>query len=269
VNTLDHKQRLRVLFDGKVQGVGFRPSVKRLADKCGVSGFITNVNDHVVMEFQGGSESVEMMLAALTDITEANDISFTKDSLDPLLVDLFLPGKDNNAFRILESGCPSEADAHTGLKRFPGDSAVCPDCLDELFTKGNRRSGYGFIACTVCGPRYSVMTSVPYDRERTHFKKFPLCQACQKEYEDSTDRRYHAQTISCPECGPRWLASPADTAGSAITISGARTSDVTLAKKAAEILNQRGILCLQGASGFHLMVNAVDSEAVKKLRDRK
>ena len=238
--------------------------MKRLADKYGAVGFVTNENDHVVMEVQGDDERVGTVLKALAAFAETYNVHFTKHSVDPLRLE-----QHNGLFTILTSDYQCNAGALSGLKRFPGDNAVCPECLEELFTKGNRRFGYGFIACTTCGPRYSVMTSVPYDRERTHFQKFPLCMECQKEYSNSADRRHHAQTISCPDCGPRWAVSFCDRFTDTFELEGTITDDLAIAKKGADSLSQGGVLCLQGASGFHLMVNAIDSVAVKNLRERK
>ncbi|MBV1920180.1 MAG: Sua5/YciO/YrdC/YwlC family protein, partial [Pseudomonadales bacterium] len=247
--------RIQLELTGDVQGIGLRPQLALLADKYQLAGFVANVNDVVVLEVQGSKAAVDGFYHDLIKLASFCEIHVYKEAIPVLEVSGFeiQPSKHDFAEGVSETR-PSR------LVRFPGDQAVCSTCVDELFLKESRRYGYGFTSCAQCGPRYSVMTAVPYDRERTGFSGFPLCELCQQEYGDFNDRRYHAETISCAMCGPRWQLSP---------YVGDLTSDMALANVVAKRLIGSDIMCVQGISGFHLLVNALDSQAVQTLRKRK
>jgi len=179
---------MKLVFKGIVQGVGFRPTIYRIAKKMGLKGYVLNTGSEVEVvidkkkdEFINYLKKQLPNIAKITDIVEIPDSRVFKD------------------FKILKSS--------SGEKRslIPNDVATCDNCINELFDKDDRRYLFPFTNCTVCGARYSVIEDVPYDRERTSMKDFPLCEKCKKEYNDPLNRRYHAQTISCPICGPKYF----------------------------------------------------------------
>jgi len=176
---------MKLVFKGIVQGVGFRPTIYRLAIDMGLKGYVLNKGSVVeVVIDKDEDEFIKQVkkrlpsIAKITDVTKHPDKRIFKD------------------FKILHST------SGTRQSQIPADVGICDSCLKELFDKNNKRYGFPFTNCTVCGARYSLIKDVPYDRERTSMDAFPLCESCQKEYTNPLDKRYHAQTISCPECGP-------------------------------------------------------------------
>ena len=241
-------RRARFAAQGIVQGVGFRPFLHRLARQCGLVGFVRNTGSGVAGEVQGEESGVEAFYAALSD----------REKLPPLAVvtktnmDWILPRDNETAFSILESA----ADGKETL--VSPDIGTCPDCLRELHDPSDRRYRYPFINCTNCGPRFTIVKSVPYDRPRTTMGTFPMCPSCQKEYGDVENRRYHAQPDCCAECGPRlWFT---DSKGNEVPGDAIAHAKALLAKG--------GILAVKGLGGFHL-ASAIDKETVDKLRARK
>ncbi|MFH1214940.1 MAG: carbamoyltransferase HypF [Pseudomonadota bacterium] len=240
---------IELTVNGVVQGVGFRPFVHRLAKKMGFSGTISNSGDGVVIKLAPPLSHLDMFVEALRrDIPPLARI----ESISTKTIDCF---EDMGEFRILASTNHGQADT-----MIPPDSAVCPDCLRELFDATDRRYLYPFINCTNCGPRFSIVESVPYDRPKTSMKVFAMCRSCAEEYNDPDDRRFHAQPNACHECGPS--LSWHDHAGRLIPCDAPLT-------EAARALRQGEIVAVRGLGGFHLAVDAGNETAVCELRKRK
>lgn len=243
---------LRIHVRGVVQGVGFRPFVHRLALRFGLGGWVRNEAGEVRIRLQGPSDGVEGFLEALT--AEAPPLARI-DAVEVLEAE---PGPPED-FRVASSAVASE-----GRLPVSPDVATCPACLAELGDPPNRRHRHPFVTCTDCGPRFTVIRSMPYDRERTAMAAFDQCPACAAEYGDPSLRRYHSETNSCPRCGPRlWLEE-----------EGGKENDPTTAahdtlRAAARLLARGGIVAVKGLGGFHLAVDATDEAAVRRLRERK
>ncbi len=240
--------RWRLRVRGRVQGVGFRPFVYRRAAQYALAGWICNDASGVIMEVQGPSQALECLLAALyheaPPLARVEHVEREERGIDP----------DALGFAIRPStGGP----INTGIAP---DAALCEPCLSELFDPDNRRFRYPFINCAHCGPRYSIMTDMPYDRPNTAMSGFPLCPLCRAEYEDPADRRFHAEPIACAACGPRL----------ALWDAGGRTQAAGDVMAAAWSLIQAGaIVAVKGIGGFHLMGDARNPAAVAALRQRK
>lgn len=226
------RQAFRVT--GVVQGVGYRPFVARHAAALGLTGLVGNDAGGVFVEAQGDGSA----LAALADALAQGPPMALVDDVDIHEV----PPCAETGFRIVPS--PDSA----GATSIPADTAVCADCLAEMRDPTDRRFGYAFIACTNCGPRYTIATGLPYDRPNTTMADFPLCRECQAEYDDPSSRRFHAQPTACPQCGPRLSASV----------------DVVTAWLLAGRL-----VALKGVGGYHVACDARDKDAVARLRARK
>jgi hydrogenase maturation protein HypF len=255
---------LKLAIRGAVQGVGFRPFVFRLAGELGLKGWVNNSPQAVFIEAEGGPAELEQFRLRLE--AEKPPRSFIQSLeatwLDPL------------GYGHFEIRASQTAGSRTALV-LP-DIATCPDCLREIFDPRDRRCFYPFTNCTNCGPRFSIIESLPYDRGNTSMKKFALCPQCQAEYEDPRNRRFHAQPTACPRCGPRvelWdsqgkvLAGGAAPAGAGSPECG-HTAPAVLAAAAAAI-RAGGIVAVKGLGGFHLVVAAGDEQAVRRLRQRK
>ncbi len=228
-------QRRAIRVNGVVQGVGFRPFVFALAHDTNVSGFVGNDSDGVFIEIEGADSACDEFLARLK--AEAPPMSRV-DSCRATEI----PPLGDTDFLIVES---SES---VGTTSIPPDTAVCQDCLEEMRDPGNRRFGYPFIACTNCGPRYTIVTGLPYDRPFTTMADFPMCSECQAEYDDPHSRRFHAQPTACSACGPS-LSMPV-----AEIVSRLRTGQ---------------ILAIKGIGGYHLVCDARNASVVGELRNRK
>ena len=204
-------ERLRLRVRGVVQGVGFRPFVHRLAHRHGISGFVLNDADGVVVEAEGEPGALAAFVSAIT--AEAPPLArVAEHRRRRVRAPLRARVRDRRSART---------DGRSRTTLIAPDAATCDDCLRELFDPADRRYRYPFINCTNCGPRFTIVTSVPYDRPRTTMAGFPLCAACRREYEDPGDRRFHAEPIACPDCGPRLtlpleeaVGAPARQAGS-------------------------------------------------------
>ncbi|MGB4596176.1 MAG: carbamoyltransferase HypF [Anaerolineaceae bacterium] len=237
-----------IYIRGIVQGVGFRPTVYRLALKHGIKGWVLNAADGVHIEAHG----LELQLDAFVDELRANPPQLA-------IIDEYSvteqPEKLFDTFSILQS----EDDPADFLPVSP-DLAICPDCKRELFDQTDRRFRYPFINCTHCGPRFSIVRTIPYDRPNTSMAGFALCENCRKEYENPLDRRFHAQPIACDVCGPHmWLNENRQT-----------TSEREAALQNARYLLKQGkILAVKGLGGFHLVCDASNPIAVERLRERK
>lgn len=239
--------RRRARFAGLVQGVGFRPWVARLARACDIAGAVWNGAEGVCVEAEGSSAAVEDFLRRIgTEAPGSVAGIFEED----------VPTRGERQFTIAAS-----TDGQSGASRAlpPADCAPCGDCLAELADPGDRRYRYPFIACAACGPRYSVIESLPFDRERTTMRDFPLVGDCAREYADPANRRYHAEMIAGPECGPRlWWRGERGRAEGEAAIAAAVT-----------LLRDGGILALKGVGGFQLLCDARNPAAVERLRARK
>jgi len=241
--------RLRVVVRGAVQGVGFRPFVFRLATELRLGGFVHNSTQGVLIEVEGPPGALNDFLLRLE--RERPPRSFIQ-SLEPSWLD----AAGGDRFEIRAS---TEAGAKTALV-LP-DIAACPDCVREIFDPANRRFRYPFTNCTHCGPRFSIIEALPYDRANTSMREFTMCPACDAEYHDPAHRRFHAQPNACPHCGPHlelW-----DAAGGTLAVR-----DEAL-RACAEAIRAGRIVAVKGLGGFHLFVAATNESAVQRLRARK
>ncbi len=238
---------------GVVQGVGFRPFVYRLAQRLALGGAVRNASGEVQIEVEGSAADLDAFVTALT--AEAPTLARI-DGVD--VKASTARGLDH--FVILPS-----APADGRRQPISPDVALCAACEAELFDPANRRYHYPFITCTDCGPRFTVIEAMPYDRERTTMRAFTQCPACRREFESPEDRRYHSETNSCPVCGPRlWLEAP----GNPGLAPGVSSTSVAL-QVAADLLAAGKIIAVRGLGGFHLAVDATNEEAVRRLRARK
>ncbi|NNJ70044.1 MAG: carbamoyltransferase HypF, partial [Kiritimatiellales bacterium] len=220
---------------GIVQGVGFRPWVWRTATRLGLNGTVLNSFDGVHIELQGNAES--FLLALENDpppLSRIDTIETRATELEPM-----------DHFEILASTGEGEA-----MQRISPDISICEDCRRELSDPANRRFRYPFINCINCGPRFSIIENLPYDRPNTSMQAFAMCPACASEYADPADRRYHAQPIACPVCGPQMMPE--------------NWEDVWVTS-----IRQGKIIAVKGIGGFHLACDALNPEAVARLRKRK
>ena len=241
--------RLRVEVQGAVQGVGFRPFVFRLASELGLLGWVLNGTGGVVAEVEGSGEAVE---AFSRRIREEAPLRARIRSVSGAS----LPAAGFVGFEIRYS----ESAGQKTVLVLP-DLATCPDCISDVLDPGNRRTGYPFTNCTNCGPRFTIVRALPYDRPNTTMSGFPLCAECRAEYEDPRDRRFHAQPNACPVCGPR--AELWDREGAKLS-SGPEAVDV-----AARALLEGAVVAVKGVGGFHLLCDARSTTAVGLLRERK
>jgi len=245
-------KRQKILITGRVQGVGFRPAVYRIARALSLSGFVYNDTKGVTIELQGQEEKIAEFLTRL----QSNDKPPLADIKSCNAVDIPIV-RDEDRF-VIET---SDAEG-TALSQVTADIATCRDCLAELADKDDFRCGYPFINCTNCGPRYSIVKTIPYDRPNTTMSEFAMCDRCAAQYTNVTDRRFHAQPVACSACGPKiWLA---DSSGKAI-----KTETEDVAADAARLLRSGKIVAIKGIGGFHLAVDALNDEAVQRLRQRK
>jgi hydrogenase maturation protein HypF len=240
---------LRCVVRGVVQGVGFRPFVYQLAAARRLVGWVNNSTQGVVIEVEGPRTTLDDFLERLE--TDKPTGSFIQ-SLEASWLDAV-------GYREFEIRPSDPAGEKTAFVR--PDIATCPECVREIFDPADRRFGYPFTNCTHCGPRFSILESLPYDRPNTSMKRFTMCDACRAEYENPRDRRFHAQPNACPDCGPHvelWNA-----AGRAVGRERAAMAG------AVEALRQEAIVAVKGLGGFHLMVVAHSDAAVRRLRERK
>ncbi len=242
-------QRLHVAIRGAVQGVGFRPFIYRLATEMDLVGWVNNSALGVFIEVEGTHDALDQFLLRIE--REKPPRSFIQS-----LEASYLEPRGYNAFEIR----PSDASGVKSALILP-DIATCPDCLAEVFDPANRRYLYPFTNCTNCGPRFSIMTGLPYDRPNTTMRAFAMCPECRAEYDDPLDRRFHAQPTACPVCGPHlelW-----DAGGRVLTAC----HDALLGAVAA--IRGGAVVAVKGIGGFHLMVDAGNEDAVLRLRQRK
>ena len=239
--------RVRLLVRGRVQGVGFRPSVYRFARLAGVAGHVRNTKRGVVIEVEGSREAIErfgtMLKSEAPPLARIDEFSLEE-----------IETRGSSGFTILPSEEPGGSDA-----LFPVDAATCDDCLREMRDPSDRRYRYPFINCTNCGPRFTIIEGIPYDRPLTTMTDFSMDDYCGKQYRDPEDRRFHAEPISCPECGPRLYlldANGDEMSGDAI-------------QEAARLIEQGMIVAVKGLGGYHLACLATDPRVISRLRERK
>ncbi len=241
--------RVQLRCRGTVQGVGFRPAIHRLATSVGLAGWVINDPQGATIEIEGPADMVQSFLDRLpTEMPPLARLdSVERESLEPL---------GEKGFEVRSSTLGRREGAMV-----PPDAVLCADCRREMAEPGNRRFHYPFTTCTNCGPRFSLVRSLPYDRERTSMACFPFCDDCQREYTDPSDRRFHAEPVACPSCGPRlWLADE----------NGDRMENVAdPVASAREQLLQGRIVAVKGLGGFQLACRADSEYAVLRLRERK
>ncbi|HSD48647.1 MAG TPA: carbamoyltransferase HypF, partial [Actinomycetota bacterium] len=232
---------------GVVQGVGFRPFVWRLAERFRILGWVRNGGGVVEISAEGSPADLDGFCAAISaeapPLAHVEDVRWTEAVPSGAV-----------AFEVDES-----LDVEGGDRLLPPDSATCPDCLRELFDPSDRRYRYPFINCTNCGPRFTIIETLPYDRERTSMRAFPMCEDCEREYHDPADRRFHAEPVACPECGPSLRL---------IDAAGHRRRAEPIAE-AARLIAGGKVVALKGLGGFHLACDATNEKAVAALRRRK
>jgi len=239
--------RYQLKIDGIVQGVGFRPFVYQCATRLGLNGWVNNDSRGVTIEVEGTTASLAEFGRALREehppLATINSIREAE-----------IPPTGACGFAIIESSSTAAKTA-----RISPDTFVCSDCLLELFDPADRRYGYPFINCTNCGPRYTIIRAIPYDRPNTTMVDFTMCGACRAEYDDPTSRRFHAQPNACADCGPALALTDA---------AGAHLPGAPL-DQAIELLRQGRIVAIKGLGGYHLAVDATNDTAVAELRRRK
>lgn len=242
------KERMHIQVSGLVQGVGFRPFIYNLALRHNLSGFVRNIDGLVEIEAQGEAGALRSFREAIE--TQAPPLSHV-DSINSVCKDIV---DCEIAFEIIESTKANLID-----KVIPPDAATCADCLHELFDRQNRRFGYPFINCTNCGPRFTIIHSLPYDREATTMRHFQMCAQCRSEYDDPSNRRFHAQPNACHLCGPQlsWVGERS------------RSDPEGALCEAVAQLESGMIVAVKGLGGFHLMCDATANDAVARLRGRK
>jgi hydrogenase maturation protein HypF len=233
---------------GVVQGVGFRPFVYRLAHQYNLGGWVRNTSGSVDIEVEGAEKAVKNFL---TDLKEKAPPMARIESVKAS----FHPPKGYTGFQI-EPSLSQEGQ----YQLVSPDIATCPDCQEEIFSPDDRRFGYPFTNCTNCGPRFTIIEDIPYDRPKTTMRKFRMCPRCQREYDDPLDRRFHAQPNACPDCGP--ALELVDSDGKLVEV------DNTI-KKASDLLKEGKIMAVKGLGGFQLACDATSQEVVNILRDRK
>ena len=235
---------LKILTQGIVQGVGFRPYVYRLATSLNLKGYVRNLGNvvEIIIEGEKADSFVDRLPKELPPIAKIN--SMEVENIDE---------SNYSDFKIIESG-----DTYSGISVIPPDIAICDKCLEEIRNPNDRRYKYAFNACTDCGPRFTVIESVPYDRIRTSMDEFPLCDDCLVEYREPLNRRYHGEAICCSDCGPQMEIYEGST----------KVDTSNPIKLGAEILKEGKILAIKGIGGTHLVVDAYNDDAIKELRKR-
>jgi hydrogenase maturation protein HypF len=237
----------RIVLSGRVQGVGFRPFVHRIANEFDLKGWVKNGSGRVFIHVEGSPDAITEFERALL----ANAPPLAKPHLES---SGDVEREDATDFRILASEAAQEADIH-----LPPDLFCCDDCVRELQAPDERRFRYPFTNCTQCGPRYTIIEALPYDRPNTSMAEFNLCGDCRGEYENPHGRRFHAQPLACPVCGPKLNFRHGDKVA---------TGEAAL-RAAVDLLRAGGIVAVKGVGGYHLMCDPADDAVVQRLRERK
>jgi hydrogenase maturation protein HypF len=253
--------RNRIQVTGIVQGVGFRPFVWTLATQCGLAGWVKNDSSGVQIEVVGTSNQIRKFLdgfqQAVPPLARVDSFSVSVPNFESN------PSEPANGFQIIESS--SSDNRSTPVS---SEISICDHCLDELRNPANRRYRYPFINCTNCGPRFTIIEALPYDRRSTTMKSFVQCRQCQSEYDNPADRRFHAQPNACPSCGPAiwWVSKPWDPI-KLTRVTAADSESALLAFRSAILSGQ--VVAVKGVGGFHLACDATNDNAVRRLRERK
>ncbi len=245
--TASSPEARRWVLEGRVQGVGFRPFVFRLAQRYELTGRVQNLNGQVLIEAAGIPSRLDAFASAL--IAEAPPLAQPR-----MLAVSRIPVTGLNHFKIMPSDPSGSSAVHV-----PPDHFLCNDCRREMQTPENRRYLYPFINCTQCGPRYTLITAMPYDRPNTTMAGFALCAYCEREYHDPQNRRFHAEPLACPQCGPQLLFRK----------PGSEVHGPTALHAAIASLQRGEIVAIKGIGGYHLMCDAEDVSAIDRLRTRK
>jgi hydrogenase maturation protein HypF len=245
-------KRQRIFITGRVQGVGFRPATYRIARSLGLSGLVYNDTKGVTIELQGDEAKITQFLSRL-QTTDKPPLAHIKSCTITEIPTI----EREKEFVIQTSDSQG-----TALSQVTADIAVCKDCLVEMADKKDFRYHYPFINCTNCGPRYSIVKTIPYDRPNTTMSAFAMCDKCAAQYSDATDRRFHAQPVACPACGPKIRLT--DNKGKTI-----QTQTEEVIAQTARLLLAGKIVAIKGVGGFHLAVDALNNRAVERLRKRK
>jgi hydrogenase maturation protein HypF len=243
--------RVKVNVTGIVQGVGFRPFVYRIAVKNGLAGYVRNRGDAgVEILIEGAEQSAQSFLR---DLKEKKP---PLAQIDKVVTTKLIGKNEHDKFTIIKSS----EEAETSGSVVPPDVAICSECLAELRDPKDPRYEYFFITCTNCGPRFTIIERLPYDRENTTMREFPLCGYCLKEYDDPLNRRFHAQTVACPECGPEAYLTTSD---------GERVQRVDPVREAGRLLSEGSILAIKGYGGFHIASSVTREKPLRELRRTK
>jgi hydrogenase maturation protein HypF len=259
-------QARKITVTGRVQGVGYRPFVYVTAHKLGITGDVYNGSGKVFIHAEGAPGALDRLEQKLVQAAPplARPVLASSEAV---------PAEGRAAFEIRASDAATEPEIHV-----PPDLFTCDDCLAELTGPEERRFGYPFINCTQCGPRYTIITAMPYDRPNTSMAGFPLCDDCRAEYESPLDRRFHAQPLACEVCGPK-LDFCTASRRSGFSRDGAEINDASKRADAPSRLkpllrtigaiNEGQIVAIKGVGGYHLVCDAASDEAVRLLRERK
>lgn len=244
------KRHFCIRINGIVQGVGFRPFIYRLALEYNIKGYVLNDTEGVTIEAEGEEEELKRFVKGI------------KENFPPLAIiqEIEIQERELNHFKnfFIEKSRTTEKK----ITFIPPDTNVCTDCLREFFDPKDRRYHYPFIVCTHCGPRFSIVKDIPYDRSNTSMAEFLMCEECKKEYEDPLDRRFHTQPTSCPVCGPKLFLYKNDK-----TLISDNTEEIV--RKVYKYLKSGYIVAIKGVGGYHLACDATNDEAVLRLRERK
>ena len=237
------RECIHISIQGIVQGVGFRPFLHRLAEQFHIQGWVRNTSSGLEGELEGRPGELREFLSAL------------RSSPPPMAAVDHIEATPLNSRRGFRDFSIRESHTDPGSTLVSPDISICPECAKELYTPSDRRYRYPFINCTNCGPRYTIIHSLPYDRERTAMKSFPMCPDCEREYHDISDRRYHAQPDCCPDCGP-----------GAYFVGAEKGDPFEVSQK---LLSEGRILAVKGTGGIHLACDARNPDAVNRLRQKK
>lgn len=253
---LEMIEALDIHVKGIVQGVGFRPFIYRLAKKYLIKGWVLNAADGVHIRAEGEEKHLDEFVMEISEnapaAAQVTEIELKEVPLEPF-----------DSFEIRTS----DEDAADEVTQVSPDLATCADCARELFDEGDRRYRYPFTNCTNCGPRFTIIDELPYDRARTSMRDFTMCDACQSEYDDPANRRFHAQPNACFECGPHISFSTDD--GRTVRWGTTREESDAIFAEAVQMLMDGKILAVKGLGGFHLVCDAGNAQAISTLRERK
>jgi len=250
---LEEMKTYYLLIQGIVQGVGFRPFIKNLADTYSLKGSVINSSIGVEIYFNATDQQADIFISAIRD---KQPIVATIKSIDKQIVDTI----EFDSFEILDTIDTLNNINIGGLTLIAPDLAVCADCISDILDKDNRRYLYPFTNCTNCGARYSIIDSIPYDRKNSSMRDFELCEECKTEYLDSSDRRFHAEANACHKCGPKITLYYADKV---------ITDNNEALRLIGKSIDNAKIVAVKGLGGFHLILSAKSDEAIKRLRDLK